>query len=323
MFRKSLGRRYGDTYDFIQTQLAGSANLDECIALMDVRTRVLDSEGELGGVVEAMSLGFRWELSKSPAETRRRHYVRAVLLGLATLGDPDAQGKRRTAQELKLRKAALEKASEPELHQLLLRIVALNTKRTHGRTFVGFSNSLESANANWALDHISLAVTRVQMALGNVGRVENETQRFRYWFGNNDPRTVHKNFSRIHQGIAGGLMLIKDEDPGRDRVFGYVYPDGPRNPARINLCNAFWRAGKRDWNASLALVKDGRESFDNPLGVVLHELSHLFAQTRDHRYGKAKCHEIAVSSPALAIENADNHEYFAESVMTQGTFKAP
>ena len=106
MFRKSLGRRYGDTYDFIQTQLAGSANLDECIALMDVRTRVLDSEGELGGVVEAMSLGFRWELSKSPAETRRRHYVRAVLLGLATLGDPDAQGKRRTAQELKLRKAA-------------------------------------------------------------------------------------------------------------------------------------------------------------------------------------------------------------------------
>jgi hypothetical protein len=321
MFRKALDRRYSDTYSFIQTQLAGATHLDECVALIDLRVSNLDKTGEMVGVVEAMSLGFRWEISKSATETRRRHYIRAVLLGLATLGDPDNQGTRLNAQQLKARKPALEKASETDLDKLLRRIVALNVSQAGGRSFVGFTRSLEKANATWALDRINEAVTRVERTLQGLSRNANEAQRFAYWFGTSDPAVVRKNFGQIFKGVQGGVMLIKDDSPDKDKVFGYVYRAGPNNPPRIYLCNAFWRAGQLTWNANHQLVKDGRNGFDNPLGVILHELSHLFAATRDHRYGKAKCHELATSEPALAIENADNHEYYAESVMTQAVFK--
>lgn len=313
MFRKPVDQRFQDTYRFIQAQMAGGA--EATTALMETRMRAMDANGDLGPLLETMSLGFRWEIGKSAAETRRRHYVRAVLMGYATLGDPDNRGRRLTVAEVKTKKKDTEKRSEQQLHTLLQRMLQQTKQTENQRTFVGFETTLEKENAVWAMDRIAEAVTRAQWALGLLSRNPDHAALFTKWFGTGNSRTVRDNFGKILQGIRSGIMLIKDDDPRRDRVFGYVYPDGNNNPPRIYLCNAFWRAGKIQWNMNVMMSKDGRDGYDNPLGVLLHELSHIFVRTRDHAYGRANCQRLAAQNAAMACMNADNYEYFAESLM--------
>lgn len=315
--KKPLDTRFKDTYDFIQSQMATVPQLDLVTFQLDARLRALDDAGQLAPLIKEMSLGFRWEIGKSGAETRRRHYIRAVLMAYAALGDPDQKGKRLELADVKAKKPATEKLGEAQLDALLRRMLQIAMQTEGARSFVGFDTTLEKQNAIWALDRISEATTRVQMALGTVPRVPEATQLFRTWFGNTTPRTIHGNFSRIHAGIQAGVVLIKDPDPAKNNVFGYVYPDGPNNPPRIYLCNAFWRAGRVSWQNKGGIVarKDGREADDNPLGVLLHELSHIFCRTQDHQYGKSGCRALATNSPNLAANNADNHEYYAEEVM--------
>lgn|GEM_PF-1693504 len=314
MFKKPLDQRFRDTYQFIHNQIGG-VDAAAASALIETRTRALAAAGDLTALVELMSLGFRWTISKSASETRRRHYVRAVLMGYATFGDPDSRGRRLSLAEIKARKSATEKRSEQDLHALLQRMLQ-QTKQTDGqRTYVGFDTSLEKQNAAWAMDKITEAVTRAQWALGMIGRNPEQAALFTTWFGASDPKTLRDNFGRILRGIANGIILIKDDDPANDNVFGYVYPDGDNDPPRIYLCNAFWRAGKVQWNAKTHVRKDGRDGFDNPLGVLLHELSHIFVRTEDYTYGKPNCRQLAQQNPAMAAMNADNYEYYAESIM--------
>jgi peptidyl-Lys metalloendopeptidase len=190
--------------------------------------------------------------------------------------------------------------------------------KTEGqRTFVGFNTTLEKENSVWALDKIAEAITRVQVALGGVTRIPKEGTRFQTWFGTSDHAVIRANYGKILAGIRAGIVLIKDTDPANNNVFGYVYPAGPNNPPRVYLCAAFWRAGKVTWKqmGGALVKKDGRDTKDNPLGVILHELSHLFVPTDDHEYGQTDCKQLAISNPALARMNADNHEYYAESVV--------
>lgn len=51
---------------------------------------------------------------------------------------------------------------------------------------------------------------------------------------------------------------------------------------------------------------------DSKIGTLIHEFSHGRGDTDDHAYGTAKCLNLAISRPDLAIDNADNYEYFAE-----------
>jgi len=315
--KKPLNQRFQDTYNFIQTQMAGFAGVDAAVTLIDLQTRVLDAAGQLVPLVETMSLGFRWELKKSADETRRRQAVRAVLLGYATLGDPDQGGQLLTVDEVKATKNATEQLAENALIGLLTRMIQQSVEVDGGRTFVGFDTTLEKQNTIWAEQQITEAITKVQMALGGVGRIPKEATRFQTWFGNSDPKVIRTNYGMILAGIRNGVMFIKDEDPANDNVFGYVYPDGPNNPPRVYLCGAFWRAGKVSWQSvgGVTIRKDNRNAQDNPLGVLLHELSHIFVRTDDHEYGQDDCKQLAIDDPALARMNADNYEYYAESVM--------
>ncbi len=315
--KKPLNTRFQDTYQFMQTALAGQANLDLNLISMDKRVEALNGTGELKKIVEAMSLGFRWEIKKAATETRRRHYVRAVLLGYATLGDPDQAGRFLNLVQIKAKKDGVEGMTEVALDTLLKRMLQANVQTQGNRTFIGFKTTLEKQNSIYALDQITEAVTRVQTALLSVARVPKEATRFGVWFGTTDPKTIRSNFAKVYNGIQGGVMLIKDDDPAEVDTFGYVYKDGPNDPPRIYLCGAFWRAGRVTWNnvGGVKVKKDGRAGDDNPLGVLLHELTHIFCDTEDHEYGQDDCKQLAIDNPANAADNADNHEYYAESVM--------
>ncbi len=81
-------------------------------------------------------------------------------------------------------------------------------------------------------------------------------------------------------------------------MYAYVY--GNDSTHRIHVCSEFWQAAQL-----------GR---DSKAGILVHEMSHFddVADTVDHKYGVTNCLLLAYTDPAKAIENADNHEFFAE-----------
>jgi peptidyl-Lys metalloendopeptidase len=56
------------------------------------------------------------------------------------------------------------------------------------------------------------------------------------------------------------------------------------------------------------------EGFDNRWGILIHEASHLAAGTQDFVYGPRAALLLAKQDPERAALNADNYEYFVESL---------
>ena len=84
--------------------------------------------------------------------------------------------------------------------------------------------------------------------------------------------------------------------------YAYVYPT---RPYEIFVCRAFW-------SAPLA-------GTDSKGGTLVHEMSHfnVVAGTDDIIYGQSGAKSLASSDPNSALNNADNHEYFAENHPSQ------
>jgi len=84
-------------------------------------------------------------------------------------------------------------------------------------------------------------------------------------------------------------------------VYAYVYPSDRTHT--IYCCSAFWPSR----------VIGG---FDTQAGTLLHELSHFsdIGATSDHTYGTSNCRNLARTNPGNAVNNADNFEYFGESL---------
>ena len=78
-------------------------------------------------------------------------------------------------------------------------------------------------------------------------------------------------------------------------VFAYTYQGGPLE---------IWLG--RDYFAAPLIGRDSKA------GTLIHETSHIVCFTDDHTYGYANAVALAASNPDLAIDNADNYEYFAE-----------
>ncbi len=124
--------------------------------------------------------------------------------------------------------------------------------------------------------------------------------RYTTWFGVYDA----VRYSRVQENFSALASTLADETVNyvcgcsEVGVFAYVFPARPYD---VYLCPAFW-------NADI----DGTDSRG---GTIVHELSHfqVIAGTDDHQYTQAGTQRLAVSSPQLAIDNADTHEYFAEN----------
>jgi len=86
---------------------------------------------------------------------------------------------------------------------------------------------------------------------------------------------------------------------GGSGTYAYVYPN---DATTVYLCAAFWKAPTSGW--------------DSTPGVIVHETSHfnVIGGTQDYVYGNAGAKSLATSNPDRAVANADNYEYFAESL---------
>ena len=78
------------------------------------------------------------------------------------------------------------------------------------------------------------------------------------------------------------------------------WPD-PDSYGTIYLCGAYWNAPAT--------------GTDSQAGTLVHECSHFTVNggTLDYVYGQDDAKQLAITDPAEAIFNADNHEYFAEN----------
>jgi peptidyl-Lys metalloendopeptidase len=126
------------------------------------------------------------------------------------------------------------------------------------------------------------------------------TPRYTTWFGKyslTNWNTAKSHFVNI-KGALDTKPLVFDCGCTETGTFAYVYPN---QPYKIYLCGAFWSAPTK--------------GTDSKGGTLIHELSHftVIAGTQDNVYGQTGAKNLAKTNPTKALNNADNHEYFAEN----------
>ncbi|WP_047248778.1 M35 family metallo-endopeptidase [Chromobacterium subtsugae] len=130
------------------------------------------------------------------------------------------------------------------------------------------------------------------------------TPRFTTWFGKYSQAnwtTAKSHYVNIKDALDSKPIKL-DCSCTDGGTYAYVYPG---QPYTVYLCGAFWTAPTK--------------GTDSKGGTLVHELSHftVVAGTQDHVYGQAGAKSLAKSNPAQALDNADNHEYFAENTPAQ------
>ena len=142
-------------------------------------------------------------------------------------------------------------------------------------------------------------------ASGALGYLQSGLQGLRYttWFGvYNSSRynTVTNHFSSISNAWDNAAVTFNCGC--KKKYYAYVYPT---QPYTIYVCSVFWTAPMT--------------GTDSKAGTLIHEMSHfnVVASTDDFVYGQAGAKNLAITDPAKAINNADNHEYFAENTPAQ------
>lgn len=129
------------------------------------------------------------------------------------------------------------------------------------------------------------------------------TLRYTTWFGafsTSGWNTATSHFVAI-KGAFDSQPLTLDCSC-KKQYYAYVYPT---QPYKIYVCSAFWAAPMT--------------GTDSKGGTLIHEMSHfnVVAGTDDWAYGQTNAKSLAKSDPSKALDNADNHEYFAENTPFQ------
>ncbi|KAI0347608.1 peptidyl-Lys metalloendopeptidase [Trametopsis cervina] len=162
-------------------------------------------------------------------------------------------------------------------------------------TYTGCSSSQQSQLVSAASAAQSYAAAAYQYTSTNTA----STPRFTTWFGTYTSAhhsTILTHYSNLNGNTYSGYHF--DCTCTESDTYAYVYPD---DFGHVYLCGAFWQAPTT--------------GTDSKGGTLIHESSHFTknAGTQDYVYGQSAAKSLAKSNSAEAIENADNHEYYAEN----------
>ncbi|QRV85906.1 peptidyl-Lys metalloendopeptidase [Ceratobasidium sp. AG-Ba] len=140
--------------------------------------------------------------------------------------------------------------------------------------------------------------SQIATAASSSNTISSGTTRWTTWFGTFS--SSHFSTIKSHYANIGTDATNTEYDCTctESDTYAYTYPD---EPGYIYLCGAFWSAPNT--------------GTDSRAGTIIHEQSHFTnnAGTQDYAYGQSAAKSLAKSNPNEAIENADNHEYFAEN----------
>jgi len=164
-----------------------------------------------------------------------------------------------------------------------------------GNTFDVCTESQQSALNTARID----AKTYSTNSKNYLSTMSSSSARYAKWFGvfvSGNYSTVQTHFTAIEKAfIEAGITF---HCGCKQNYYAYVYPT---KPYEIYLCKVYWTAPAT--------------GTDSKAGTLIHEMSHfnVVAGTSDYVYGQTGAANLALTDPAKAIMNADNHEYFAEN----------
>jgi hypothetical protein len=144
----------------------------------------------------------------------------------------------------------------------------------------------------------TIAKERVAAAIDVVAHNANDPHIAR-WFGSAPRARIADVLQSVLHKLesAGSFTIACDTDYCvQHQPFAYTM----RSDATVGFCATFFRA---------ALTGE-----DSRVGTVVHEISHLAAHTQDHAYGRRNAAALAAKTPDQAADNADNFEYFVETI---------
>ncbi|KAI0697604.1 peptidyl-Lys metalloendopeptidase [Cytidiella melzeri] len=202
-------------------------------------------------------------------------------------------------------------ADHPEAHTADLsgKLAVTRPTKTKRETYNGCSSSEESSLVSAA----SAAQSYAAAAYTYTSTHTASTARFTTWFGTYTT-SHHSTILTHYKNLNGNTYSSYSFDCTCDDsdTYAYVYPDELRFLSPLDdifgvvyLCGAFWDAPTT--------------GTDSKGGTLIHESSHFTANagTEDYVYGQTAAKSLAKSDSAEAIENADNHEYYAENNPSQ------
>lgn len=121
----------------------------------------------------------------------------------------------------------------------------------------------------------------------------------RRWFGDASRKTVRLSLELVAARLGDMEAVdIRCNDPSGCPGGRFAYARGQQ--LVLGLCPPYFRARM-----------DGT---DARWGILIHEVSHIAANTVDHAYRPTGALRLAKENAAQAAENADNYEYFVESM---------
>ena len=170
----------------------------------------------------------------------------------------------------------------------------------NGVTFAGCSSTQINQSGQAVVDARGYTQNaRNYLTAGTVG------PRYTTWFGaytSSRYATAKQHFDAIDNAMDQSSGQVKINCACNGSEYAHVYPT---RPYEIFVCRAFWPAPAK--------------GTDSKAGTLIHEMSHfnVVASTNDWVYGQSAAKNLANTNPTNAIDNADNHEYFAENTPSQ------
>lgn len=157
-----------------------------------------------------------------------------------------------------------------------------------------------------AISHASQLTSRaidvISQARATFEDGSDATEKYETWFGPMDmtrSQFVLETFRSVQQSLASGSLTFQCDS----RRKAYAFVDTNDGLLKIWLCKLFW-------------TRATSSGLDSRGGVLIHELSHEAShRIDDFVYGTKNA--LGISSPLeafIAIRNADNYQFFAESL---------
>ncbi|QSQ27400.1 peptidase M35 [Pyxidicoccus parkwayensis] len=168
---------------------------------------------------------------------------------------------------------------------------------------ISFSGRCDATQQSTILQALNTASSMANNASSYLAGTPSGTPRYTTWFGafsSSGWSTAKSHFVAIKDAFDTKPITV--DCSCKKTYYAYVYPT---QPYTIYVCKAFWSAPL--------------SGTDSKGGTLIHEMSHfnVVAGTDDHVYGQSGAKSLAISNPAQALDNADNHEYFAENTPFQ------
>ncbi len=165
---------------------------------------------------------------------------------------------------------------------------------------ISYTGSCTSSQKSSLASAVTAATNYSVSSTNYLNGTPSATPRYTTWFGaysSSRWATARDHYTKARNAFQTAALTLdcSCKDSG---TYAYVYPT---QPYKIYVCGAFWSAPMT--------------GTDSKGGTLVHEMMHfnVIASTDDWAYGQSAAKSLAKSNPTKALDNSDNHEYFAEN----------